>query len=190
MRLLCPRRITSGPSYLNPVSLPVETRSATKREIYWHKVCVVAKGYSQVHGVDYTDTYTPVTQMESMCTILHIGATLDWEINQLDVKMVFLHGDLEEEVYMEQPEGQKELRKEDWVCQLNKTLYGLKQAGRGWSSRLHREMVNAGFQRLDIDHSIYIWTTKVGTSIMGVHFNDMATSATDTLTLEAIVRDL
>jgi len=127
------------------------TKRDEKGEIYQHKVQVVAKGYSQIHRVDYTDTYAPVARMESMRTILHIGATLDWEINQLDIKTAFLNGDLEEEVYMEQPEGWKEAGKEDWVYQLNKMLYGLKQAGRGWSSRLHREMVNAGFQRL--------WTT-------------------------------
>jgi len=72
--------------------------------------------------------------MESMHAILHIGTSLDWEIHQLDVKMVFLHGDLEEEIYMHQLEGRKAPGKEDWVCQLNKTLYSLKQAGRGWMS--------------------------------------------------------
>jgi hypothetical protein len=76
-------------------------------------VCIVAKGYSQVQGVDYTDTYAPVTQMKSMRSVLHIGTTLNWEIHQLDIKIVFLHGDLQEEVYMEQPEGQKECGKED-----------------------------------------------------------------------------
>jgi len=75
--------------------------------------------------------------MESMHAILHIGTLLDWEIHQLDIKMAFLHGDLKEEIYMQQPEGHKAPGKEDWVCQLNKTLYGLKQAGRGWMSQLH-----------------------------------------------------
>jgi hypothetical protein len=64
----------------------------------------------------------------------------------LDIKTAFLHGDLEVEVWMEEPEGRKEIRKEDWVCRLNKTLYGLKQAGRGWLSQLHCEMVNIGFK--------------------------------------------
>ena len=72
--------------------------------------------------------------MESMQTLLHVSASLDWEIHQLDVKTAFLHGNLEEEIYMEQPKGRKERGKEDWVFKLNKTLYGLKQAGRGWMS--------------------------------------------------------
>jgi hypothetical protein len=166
------------------------TKRDEKGEITQHKVCVVAKGYSQVQGVDYTDTYAPVARMESMHSILHIGAVLDWEMHQLDVKTAFLHGDLEEEVYMEQSEGRKEPGKEDWVCQLNKTLYGLKQAGRGWSARLHREMVNVGFERLDADHSIYVRKSKSGNAVVGVHVDDMAATTTDLTTLNAVVCDL
>jgi Reverse transcriptase (RNA-dependent DNA polymerase) len=94
------------------------------------KVRVIAKGYSQIAGLDYTDTYAPVTCMESVCSILHIAASLDWEIQQLDVKTAFLYGNLTKEIYMEQPEGRREPGKEDWVCQMNKSLYGLKQGGR------------------------------------------------------------
>src|SRR6266481_7132843 len=114
-------------------------------------------------GVDYTDTYAPVARMESMHAILHVGASLDWEMRQLDMKTAFLHGDLEEEIYMHQPDGRKEPGKDKWICCLNKTLYGLKQAGRGWMSRLHREMVNAGFERLDADHCVYVRKMPLGT---------------------------
>jgi len=166
------------------------TKHDEKGEIYRHKVCVVAKGYSQVQGIDYTEMYAPISRMESMWTILHIGAALDWEINQLDVKTVFLHGDLEEEVYMEQPEGCKEVGKESWVYQLNKTLYSLKQARRGWSLRLHCELVNVGFERLAVDHSIYMRTMEGGKAIIGVHVDDMAVTATDKATLDSVVQDL
>ena len=74
------------------------------------------KGFAQKPGIDYTDTYAPVAHLESARTILHVGASLDLEIHQMDVKTAFLHGDLEEEVYMEQPEGMKESGKESWVC--------------------------------------------------------------------------
>ena len=80
-------------------------------KIVQHKVRVIAKGFVQKPGIDYTDTYAPVVWMELTRAILHIGASLDWEIHQMDVKMAFLHGNLEEEVYMEQPEGKKEPRK-------------------------------------------------------------------------------
>ena len=71
--------------------------------------------------------------MESTHAMLHIVALLDWEIHQMDVKTTFLHGKLEEEVYMEQPEGMKEQGKEDWVCYMHKMLYGLMQAVCAWN---------------------------------------------------------
>ena len=71
---------------------------------------MVAKGFAQKPGIDYTETYAPVAHMESTRVLLHIGAPLDWEIHQMDVKTAFLHGDLKEEVYMDQPEGMKETR--------------------------------------------------------------------------------
>ena len=63
-------------------------------------MCVIAKGFVQKPGIDYTDTYAPVVWMELTRAILHIGASLDWEIHQMDVKTAFLHGNLEEEVYV------------------------------------------------------------------------------------------
>src|SRR5882724_11233710 len=66
--------------------------------IIWHKVCVVAKGFAQKPGIDYMDTYAPVACMESTWVWLHISASLDWEIHQMDLKMAFLHGNLKEEV--------------------------------------------------------------------------------------------
>ena len=98
-------------------------------------------------GIDYTDTYAPVTHMESTRSILHIGASLNWEIHQMDIKMAFLHSDLEEEVYMEQPEGMKEPGKESWVCYMCKTLYGLMQAAQAWNLRLHRAMLDIRYMR-------------------------------------------
>jgi len=77
---------------------------------------VVAKGFAQKPGIAYMDTYAPVAHMESTLVLLHIGATLDWEIHQMDVKTAFLHGNLKEEVFMEQLEGMKEPGKEDGVC--------------------------------------------------------------------------
>ena len=90
------------------------------------------KGYSQVEGIDYTDTFALVACLESVWMVLSVTASLDWEIHQFDVKTTFLHGELTEDLYMEQPEGRKEKGKEIWVCKLHKSLYGLQQAGRCW----------------------------------------------------------
>jgi len=76
----------------------------------------VAKGFSQIPGIDYKEMFAPVVRLESVRMSLHIGAQNDWEIDQLDIKTAFLHGDLEEELYMEQLEGMTKPGREDWIC--------------------------------------------------------------------------
>ncbi|CAN6804210.1 unnamed protein product [Brassica oleracea] len=97
-------------------------------------VCVglVVKGYSQKMGIDYDEIFSPVVKMSSIRVVLGLAASLDLEVEQMDVKTAFLHGNLEEEVYMEQPEGYVQKGKEKLVCRLKKSLYGLKQAPRQW----------------------------------------------------------
>jgi hypothetical protein len=82
------------------------------------KVCIVAKGFTQIAGQDYHDTFSPVARLESFHVVLTLAATLNWEIRQLDMKTAFLHSDLEEEIYMEQAEGSIVKGKEDHVCRL------------------------------------------------------------------------
>ena len=90
------------------------------------KARFVAKGYAQTYGVDYSDTFSPVAKMTSIRLFISLAATHNWDLHQIDIKNVFLHGDLQDEVYMEQPPGfvaQGEIGK---VCRLRKSLYGLK----------------------------------------------------------------
>ena len=96
------------------------------------KARLVAKGYAQTYGVDYSDTFSPVAKMTYVRHFISLAATYHWDLHQLDIKNVFLHGDLQEEMYIEQPPGfvaQGEIRK---VCRLQKSLYGLKQSPREW----------------------------------------------------------
>ena len=130
------------------------------------KTRIVAKGYSQIEGIDYMDSFTPVAHLESMHTVLSIAASLDWEIHQFDVKTEFLHGDLMEDIYMEQPEGQKARGKETWVCKLHKLLYGLQQAGRCWYMRLYDEIHRAGFTRVSVDHSVFVKQSSKGVRVL------------------------
>ena len=93
------------------------------------KARFVAKGFTQIAGEDYHDTFSPVGRMESLHLLLSIAAMLDWNVKQLDVKTAFLHSELDKESYMEQPEGGIAEGYEDHICKLRKGIYGLKQAG-------------------------------------------------------------
>ncbi|CAL8989938.1 unnamed protein product, partial [Prunus brigantina] len=105
------------------------------------KARLVAKGYAQKEGIDYNEVFSPVVKHSSIRILLALVAQFDLELAQLDVKTAFLHGDLEEEIYMSQPEGFKVAGKENWVCKLQKSLYGLKQSPRQWYKRFDRFMI-------------------------------------------------
>ena len=93
-----------------------------------YKVRLVTKRYQQNEGLDFFDTYSPVTRITSIRMLIAIAAIHDFEIHQMDVKTAFLNGDLDEEIYMEQPEGFVVKEQEKKVCRLIKSLYGSKQA--------------------------------------------------------------
>jgi len=94
---------------------------------------LVAKGYSQKYGIDFDETFSPVVRFDSIRALLAFAVQKKMLIHQMDVVAAFLHGDLEEVIYMEQPEGYVIPGKEDMVCQLEKSLYGLKQSPRCWN---------------------------------------------------------
>ena len=87
--------------------------------------------------------------------VLALAASLDLEVEQMDVKTVFVHGDLEEKIYMEQPEGFVVNRKENHVCKLRKILYGLKQALRHWYLKFESAIKNQGYKKTSSDHCVF-----------------------------------
>jgi hypothetical protein len=114
----------------------------------------------------------------------------DWEIHQIDVKTAFLHGNLEEDIYMEQPTGMEEPGKENWVALLNKSLYGLRQAGRRWSKKLHKSMSEEGFTQVSVEHSLYLRKSETGTALVAVHVDDMAVAASSGDEIKRVSQDL
>ena len=101
----------------------------------------MAKGYAQKEGIDYNEVFSPVVKHSSIRILLALVAQLDLELVQMDVKTAFLHGDVEEEIYMSQPDGFKVDGKEKMVCKLDKSLYRLKQSLRQWYKRFDKFMI-------------------------------------------------
>ena len=105
------------------------------------------KGFQQKKGVDFDEIFAPVVKMTSIRTMLSIVASMDLEVEQLDVKTTFLHIDLEVEIYMQQPKGFVTKGKENLMCRLKKSLYGLKQAPRQWYGKFDSFMINHGYDK-------------------------------------------
>lgn len=104
--------------------------------------------------MDYFETFPPVVRLESLRALLAIAAIRDYEIEQLDVKGAYLNGELQEEVYMQQPPGYEDGTGR--VCRLKKTSYGLKQSGRVWNRKFHEVLARLGFTRVEADHGVYV----------------------------------
>ena len=121
-----------------------------------YKARLVAKGFNQQPGVDFHETFSPVIKSTTIRVILSLVVTNSWALRQLDVKNAFLHGDLQETVYMKQPPGFIDPTKPDHVCLLHKSLYGLKQASRAWFHRLSTALIQLGFSGSKTDPSLFI----------------------------------
>ncbi|KAJ9709816.1 hypothetical protein PVL29_001334 [Vitis rotundifolia] len=121
-----------------------------------YKARLVAKGFTQKEGIDYTETFSPVSKKDSLRIILALVAHFDLELQQMDVKTAFLNGELEEEVYMKQPEGFPSSDGEQLVCKLKKSIYGLKQASRQWYLKFHNIISSFGFEENVMDQCIYL----------------------------------
>jgi transposase InsO family protein len=120
-----------------------------------YKARLVAKGYTQIEGIDYEEVYSPVSRPTTVRVLLTLAATLDYEVLQADVKTAFLHGELQEEIYMTQPPGTVKEGREELVCKLNKSLYGLKQASKCWNDTFDAHMKSVGFKQNKSDECLY-----------------------------------
>ncbi|KAL5764004.1 hypothetical protein ACOSQ2_016598 [Xanthoceras sorbifolium] len=155
-----------------------------------YKARMVVKGFQQKEGIDYNEIFSPVVKLTTIRLVLKIVAAENLHLEQLDVKTAFLHGDLEEEIYMRQPEGFKEAGKENLVCRLKKSLYGLKQAPRQWYKKFDSFMSNSGFTRCQADHCCYIKRFDNSFIILLLYVDDMLVAGSNMQEIMNLKREL
>ena len=132
-----------------------KTKKDSLGNIERHKARLVAKGFNQREGIDYTETFSPVSKKDSLRIIMALVAHFDFDLHQMDVKTIFLNGNLEEEVYMKQPEGFSSSEGEHSICKLKKSIYGLKQAYRQWYLKFQEVITSFSFEEMIMDQCIY-----------------------------------
>ena len=164
---------------LPPGSKPIGCKWIFKRKLKAdgsvdkYKARLVAKGYRQKEGLDYFDTYSPVSRITSIRMLIAIASLNNMEIHQMDVKTAFLNGELDEEIYMEQPEGFVVQGQENKVCKLVKSLYGLKQAPKQWHEKFDHTMLSHGFKINECDKCVYIKTYANSCVFVCLYVDDM-----------------
>jgi hypothetical protein len=120
-----------------------------------YKVIFVSRGFSQVEGVDYDETFAPVARYTSIHFFIALAASMGWKLHHMDVKTTFLNGEIKEEFYIEHPEGLVIHNGKSHVCRLKKALYGLKQAPLAWYKKMHGFLMSLGFSKSDVYPNLY-----------------------------------
>jgi hypothetical protein len=120
-----------------------------------YKARFVTRGFSQKEGIDYEETFAPMAIYTSIRTIIALAAKMKWKLHKMDVKTSFLNCVIEEEVYIEQPQGFEVEDRKSHVCRLKKTLYGLKQGPRAWYGHIDCFLMSLGFTKSKADSNLY-----------------------------------
>ncbi|KAI0525207.1 hypothetical protein KFK09_004599 [Dendrobium nobile] len=138
-----------------------------------YKARLVALGNHQEHGIDYHETFSPVAKLPTIQILLTVALHNNWPVQQLDVANAFLHGNLQETVYMAQPKGFEDSIHPHYVCNLNKAIYGLKQAPRQWYNTFTSYLISLGFKHSKSDPSLLILQQKRATIYLLVYVDDI-----------------
>jgi len=154
------------------------------------KARLVAKGYTQLPGLDYTDTFSPVVKASTVHVVLSLAITHGWPLRQLDVKNVFLHGILQEHVYMEQPPGYVDPHFPQHVCKLKKALYGLKQAPRAWFQRFSSFLLKLGFTCSCANTSLFVLHRQQQIIYLLLYVDDIILTGNNNSLLSSFIRQL
>jgi Reverse transcriptase (RNA-dependent DNA polymerase) len=153
---------------------------------------LVALGYSQIPGIDFSENYSPVVDDLSFRLILLLIAKLKLKAWSLDVETAFLHGDLDEDIYMRIPDGFEESKRpkeeKNRVLKLEKSLYGLVQAARQWNRKFEDEIVNLGFKKNNIDPCVFLRSESQGFCVLCIYVDDAIITGEEGLMEDTIQR--
>lgn len=149
-----------------------------------YRARLVAKGFTQKHGVDYTETFSPVVRHTTLRLLFALSVKLGLEVSHLDVKTAFLNGDLEETIYMKMPECYKSSSAGCKVLKLKKAIYGLKQASRAWNKKVDNCLISNGYKRSKIEPCMYIKDTNKCKTIVTVYVDDFFIFSNDKIETE------
>ena len=145
---------------------------------------LVVKGFEQKYGIDFSETYAPVTTNDTIRTVLAHAAFKGNHIHQLDVKTAFLNANLSEEIFIEIPDGHKE--QPGKILKLNKALYGLKQSPRQWNETLHEFLISQNFQVSNADQCLYNKTVNGTLITVVIYVEDIIISSSDLEEIEKV----
>jgi hypothetical protein len=139
-----------------------------------------------VEGIDYEEKFSLVARYTSIRTIISLVGSMGWKLHQMDVKTTFLNGEIEEEIYIEQPYGFVIHEKESHVCRLKKALYGLKQEPRAWYARIDGHLMSLGFSKSVVDPNLYYNTVNGEALILVLYVDYLFLTSTESLIIECM----
>jgi len=153
-----------------------------------YKVPLVARGFTQQEGIDYSETFSSVIKQATVRLVFSIAVSQNWKIHQLDIHNAFLNGVLTEEVYMKQPPGFVDSSLPSHMCRLHKSLYGLKQAPRAWYTRLSDFLLSISFWASKVDTSLFILSDGTNIFYLLVYVDDILFTGSNSIMLHHLIQ--
>lgn len=161
-------------------------------ELDKYKARLVARGFTQIYGMDYYETYSLVARLSSFHLLMAIAARNGWTLDNFDFDQAFLNSTLgdDEIIYLEQPPRYQTKDRRNWVWRLLKSLYGLKQGSKNWYNAMHRALSELGFTRSEADHGVFFKRVGKDIIILAVHVDDGMVTGNNAMLIKKFKEDI